>query len=91
MDGSRETMCARCAHLQVCMNKEQFLTAQQAVDDLEVIFGTTKDNAVAMIKLRSIPWIKPTNLVCNNFLENRLLTRVSEAMENSQQIFIKRE
>lgn len=91
MEGSRETMCARCAHLQVCMHKDQFLTAQQVVDDLEFSLGLNEKGEVSMIKLRNIPWIRPTNLVCNNFLENRLLTRATEHITNGQQIFIKKE
>lgn len=71
MSECKETMCSRCAHLQVCMNKELYLRAQEAVDDHDVYLGSNEKGDVSIIKLRNISWIKATNLVCINFLERR--------------------
>ena len=64
--GCKETLCSHCGHLQVCSLKEQFIAAQEAVDNVQVSLGdhTMKD-------LRSFDWIKPVMLECIHFTKRR--------------------
>lgn len=66
MNDQRKTICSRCAHLQVCRFAEKLKIAQKAVDELEVSFEDHQS-----IKLRDLVWIRTTDLICNNFLEDR--------------------
>ena len=64
---TKATQCTRCIHRGVCSFTEDFLTAQQAVDNLDV---TLKDKLgrVRSIYLRNIEWIKAVDLECMYFM-----------------------
>lgn len=68
MSGSKEAMCAKCAHLSVCKYKEDFLCAQEAIDQA-IVPLPPKDDKNRMINLRDIHWIAPVQLKCNYFYE----------------------
>lgn len=67
--GVKETMCTRCAHRTVCKNTETFLAAQKEVDKVTI----TRESTVW--DLSDIPWIRPVELVCKNYMENRTNTK----------------
>ncbi len=60
--GVKETLCSHCGHLQVCSLKEQFLKAQNAVNEVTVGLG---DRGIKY--LRDFDWIKPVTLECVHF------------------------
>ena len=62
MTGTRETQCTSCVHRSVCMYKDNFLSAHDAIRDVTVYLG---DNS--MIRLRDIQWIEPVALRCKNY------------------------
>lgn len=66
---SEETQCSDCIHLEVCSLKKEFLTVQNAVNNLTVSLGnrTMKD-------LRDFNWIKRVNLECTYFAPKRSST-----------------
>lgn len=64
MIGFKETACTSCSHREVCKNKEQFLKAQEAADDVTVHLGEGR-----MIRLRDIPWISAVDLQCEHYLK----------------------
>lgn len=61
----KETLCTSCVHREVCSKKEEYLTAQTAVDDILVGLG---DKGV--IHLRDIKWIRPVQLQCTYYMSN---------------------
>ncbi len=62
------TLCADCAHKEVCSLKEQFKMAQTAVDQVTVSLPAEPDsNKQGFIYLRDIKWIKPVDLCCIHF------------------------
>ena len=73
---SKETLCGTCQHLKVCALKQQFLNAQQAVDNVSVtIDNRCADGRVSMKYLRDFDWIKPVSLGCVHFLKDIPSTR----------------
>lgn len=62
MGGCNETACTNCAHLKVCKFKEEFLKAQDAVNDVMVHLGDNR-----MIRLRDIKWIPAVILRCEYY------------------------
>lgn len=68
--GVKETLCSQCDHLQVCSLKKEFITAQQAVDNVCVSLGDR-----TMKNLRDFDWIKPVALQCVHFAKQRPTTR----------------
>lgn len=69
-NGSKETLCSHCEHLQVCSLKAEFIAAQQAVDNVCVNLGDRK-----MKNLRDFDWIKAVNLECVHFISKRSTIR----------------
>lgn len=67
MFGVKETCCTRCAHREVCQYKEEFLAAQNAVDEVSVHLPVKDEHTVKSILLRNISWIEPTELRCKYF------------------------
>lgn len=68
--GCEETLCTHCDHFQVCSFKEQFLKAQNAVNEITVGVG---DRGIKY--LRDFDWIKPVKLECAHFTEKRSVPR----------------
>lgn len=62
MTGTQETQCASCVHRSVCMYKDNFLSAHNAISDVTVYLGDNR-----MIRLRDIQWIEPVALRCKNY------------------------
>lgn len=58
----RKFQCDECIHSDVCSKKDNFLSAQYAVDDVTVGIG---DNAI--IHLHDMKWIEPVQLKCIHF------------------------
>lgn len=69
MYGVKETCCTKCAHKDVCQYKDEFLAAQQAVDEVTVHLPTKEENTARMIRLRDISWIDPVELKCSHFYQ----------------------
>lgn len=65
--GSEETICSRCAHLDVCKYKEELLNAQETVNNITISRDRDKEDGIRLIKLRDIPWIKRVRLECIYF------------------------
>lgn len=62
--GVKETLCTRCFHREICSLKEQFLAAQNAVDNVFVSLGDHSS-----IKLGDIQSIKPVELMCKHYIK----------------------
>lgn len=62
MTGFRETACATCIHKSVCVYKDNFQSAHDAIGDVTVHLGSNK-----MIRLRDIQWIEPVDLRCKHY------------------------
>lgn len=62
MSGCQEIACTSCVHRNVCVYKDNFLKAREAVDDVMVHFESNR-----MIRLREIQWIKPVELQCKHY------------------------
>lgn len=62
------SQCDNCAHQKVCSLTEEFLNAQQAVNNVHVSLGER-----SMKNLRDFDWIKPVSLECIHFMEKRSL------------------
>lgn len=60
--GCKETQCTHCIHREVCSKKEDFLKAQEAVDNTFIGLGDKGG-----IYLRDIIWIHPVDLSCAHF------------------------
>jgi len=58
----KETQCTRCARLQICSCKKEFLAVQEAVDRVAVVI-----DGLAIRNLQSFKWIKPVSLECALF------------------------
>lgn len=81
-DGVKETPCERCAHCVVCMFKNEFQSAQKAVDDIMVNLDQNRSTY-----LRDIRWVKPVELECVNFLrkpENEKASKEPIRVERDQ-------
>lgn len=65
-DTVKETQCTSCAHRTVCMFKNNFLSAQKAVDEIMVNLDQNRSTY-----LRDIPWVEPVDLKCVNYLRNQ--------------------
>lgn len=68
--GCEETQCTHCDHLQVCSLKEQFLKAQNAVNEVTVGVG---DRGIKY--LRDFDWIKRVKLECVHFAKKQPVMR----------------
>lgn len=68
--GCEEILCTHCDHFQVCSFKEQFLKAQNVVNEITVGIG---DRGIKY--LRDFDWIKPVKLECVHFAEKRSALR----------------
>ena len=79
MTGSKECLCASCAHLHVCSLKEMFLNAQTAVDNCTMSEATITDDgkpAAKMTYIRNIEFIGPIQLKCKHYMKrNEVATR----------------
>ena len=62
MIGCTETLCASCDHRDVCKLRDEFLKAQQTVDDVTVSLGDHK-----LKRLRDFDYINPVNLQCKHW------------------------
>ena len=71
MIGLRETLCTRCSHREVCLFKDEFLRASEAVNEVRVDRPTKGKNAISFIKICDIPWIKPVELICEHYQEKQ--------------------
>lgn len=71
MGGVKETMCTRCAHCEVCALKNNFLAAQEAVDNTTVYLDSD-DGKVRMMKIHDMPFIKPVNLECKYYMAQQM-------------------
>lgn len=69
-NGVKETLCTNCMHRQVCTYKEQFLSVQEAVDNLTVEIGDDSVN------VQNVSWLKPIKLDCRHYqYKHTLATR----------------
>lgn len=79
MTGSKETLCASCAHFHVCSLKETFLKAQVAVDNCIMSEETITDDgkpATKMTYIQNIEFIGPIQLKCKHYMKrNEVTTR----------------
>lgn len=76
MDGVKEAQCARCAHFEVCALKEEFLAAQEAIDNTSMSFKEKDLDRVAIVYIRNLDWIKPIELQCKHYMKKGdVLTR----------------
>ena len=71
-DICKETQCTRCQHQTVCMYKETFLKAAEAVDRAvmytEIIeVDGQKDTTVKAQKVTSLPFLQPIELQCKYY------------------------
>lgn len=67
MFNAKETCCTNCAHKDVCLCKERFLKAVEAIDEVVVNLPPV-DGKTCTIRLHDIPWIKPVELVCSHYM-----------------------
>ena len=67
----REPLCTRCSHREVCIFKDEFLRALEAVNEVRVDRPTKEKNAISFIKICDIPWIKPVELICEHYREKQ--------------------
>ena len=67
----KESLCTRCAHLSVCSYRDKYLKLQEQINNLEISM-IESDGATRFTKLQNIPWIRPVELSCIYFMENRL-------------------
>ena len=65
--GVKETLCTRCMHRPVCIHKDIYLCATEAVDNVTVSLPSNGAEKCT-IELRNIPWIKPVELSCVNYI-----------------------
>lgn len=79
MTGVRETLCTQCSHREVCSNKEEFLSAMQAVNEVSVGLPSKDPNIGSYINLRDIKWIKPVELVCIHYIQQVPTTREAQS------------
>lgn len=79
MIGVRETLCTHCVHREVCSNKEEFLSAMQAVNEVSVGLPSKDQNIGSYINLRDIKWIKPVELVCIHYFQQVSTTREAQS------------
>lgn len=73
-----KTCCSTCVHKDVCLYKEQFLNAQQAVDEASVTFPATNEHGMGIVKIRDISWLEPIELRCKHFYQVTGTTRTGE-------------
>ena len=64
----KETICTGCAHREICSLKEEFLNAQEAVDNAIVSRKSGTSDKICMIDLRNITFIEPVKLVCKHYI-----------------------
>lgn len=67
----KESLCTRCAHLSVCSYRDKYLNLQEQINNLEISM-IESDGETYFTKLQHIPWIRPVELSCIYFMENRL-------------------
>lgn len=65
-NGCKETLCTRCAHLQVCNKSEQFLRVVKALENVSISIG-----GEGLIGLRDIPWVRLGELKCDYYMPGR--------------------
>ena len=65
----RETACTTCIHRDVCVHKDAFLKAHEAVMDTMVHLESNR-----MIRLRDIQWIHPIDLRCKHYIYEKEAT-----------------
>lgn len=70
MCGVKETQCTTCAHREVCALKGELLSAQKAIDNLEVSLG---DRTVSL--LANMTFIIPVNVRCRHYLKKEPTVR----------------
>ena len=70
MNGSNETLCSSCEHLNVCKHKEQYLAAQSEINLTYVPAGNE-----AMIRIADIPWIRNITLDCINYMRQMTMRK----------------
>ena len=63
MNGSNETLCSTCEHINVCKHKDQYLAAQSQINMTYVSAGDK-----ATIRIYDIPWIRNITLDCINYM-----------------------
>jgi hypothetical protein len=69
MTGCKENACATCIHQGVCVYKDNFLSACNAVGDVTVYLESNR-----MIRLRDIQWIEPVDLRCKHYYKEKEVT-----------------
>lgn len=74
MTGTKETLCTRCIHREVCSLKIEFLEAQKTVDDVYISRPCDDGKKVGMIHLRDIKYIKPVELMCVHYEKKKEVT-----------------
>jgi hypothetical protein len=65
----KETSCTRCKHLHVCKFKEEFLDAQNAVENTTIVVKQTDPTGKEQIHTRyisDIDYIEPIKLRCKH-------------------------
>ena len=67
MNTRQEVQCDKCAHLEVCAFKDDFIEVQKAVDNLEVDISTVNEGACHIAKISDISWINRIELECKYF------------------------
>ena len=73
--GIKKTQCTYCSHREVCSLKEEFLEAQDAINET-VLHREQKDNGtISMIHIRDIKYIEPVELCCKHYMKSAATVR----------------
>lgn len=65
--GVKETECTHCTHKEVCFYKQDFLEAQEAVDETYVSKPCSDGKTAEMIRIKDLKFIKPVLLHCVHY------------------------
>ena len=65
-EGVKETLCTRCAHLEVCTYKQDYLDILKAVEDASVIRGTL-DGKITSKKVIHYDFISKISVGCKYY------------------------
>lgn len=67
---SKDLLCERCTHREVCSYKKIYIEAQKSVNNVNVISDDS------FIRLKDITWIRPVTLQCIHYeIDNQIIAR----------------
>ncbi len=68
---NEKVLCDRCDHKPVCSLREEYVAAQEAVNNVIVSFADKNENGYRAVekRLRNFTWIKLPELRCMHFKE----------------------